>query len=177
MSVNWIAKKREAVIVVAAAAVMATAASVAGCSSDNKGSTPSSSPASSSSSPAATTSSPAASSSTPAAGGETKVTVGGKPQNVSGPVDCSTTNGKFSISVGDMLTGIIIGLEQDASVVHNAGLGTVDGVVMSFTEGAPGNTATATKTDKTYKITGNATGQDTAGQPVSKPFEVEVTCP
>ena len=160
---NWIAKKREAVIAFAAAAVVATAASLTGCSSDNKGSTPSSSPASSSSSPAA--------------GGETKVTVGGKAQNVSGPVECPTTNGKFSISVGDMLTGIIIGLEPDASVVHNAGLGTVDGVVMSFTEGAPDNSATATKTDKTYKITGNATGQDAAGQPVSKPFEVEVTCP
>jgi lipoprotein LpqH len=92
-------------------------------------------------------------------------------------VVCETNQGKFSIAVGDMLTGIIVGLEQDGSVVHNAGLGTVDGVVMSFTEGAPGNTATATKTGNAYKITGTATGVDNAGKEVSKPFEVNVTCP
>jgi ipoprotein LpqH len=38
----------------------------------------------------------------------------------------STTDGKFSIAVGDMVSGIIVGLEPDASAVHNAGLGTVD---------------------------------------------------
>ena len=165
--------KRELLIAAAAATIVA---GLAGCSSDNKSSSPSSSAATSS----ATTSSssaPASTSSTPAASGQTQVTIGGQPQNVSGPVVCETNQGKFSIAVGDMVTGIIIGLEQDGSVVHNAGLGTVDGVVMSFTEGAPGNTATATKTDKNYKITGTATGVDNAGKEVSKPFDVNVTCP
>jgi hypothetical protein len=72
-----------------------------------------------------------------------------------------------------VVTGIIVGLEPDGSAVHSAGLGTVDGVVLSFTEGAPGNTATATKTGNFYKITGTATGVDNAGQQVSKPFEVD----
>ena len=90
---------------------------------------------------------------------------------------CSTNVGKFSMAVGDMATGIIIGLEPDASVVHNAGLGTVDGVVMSFTEGVPDENATATKTDNTYKITGIASGVDNTGAHVHKPFEVNVTCP
>nr|WP_308207405.1 lipoprotein LpqH [Mycobacterium angelicum] len=103
--------------------------------------------------------------------------VGGQQQNVSGPVVCSTNEGRFSIAVGDMLTGVIVGLEPDASAVHSAGLGTVDGVVLSFTEGAPGNNATATKTGNSYKISGTATGVDNAGQQVSKTFEVDATCP
>ena len=39
--------------------------------------------------------------------------------------------------------------------------------------------AKAEKDDKTYKISGNATGVDMANpmQPVTKPFEIEVTCP
>jgi ipoprotein LpqH len=158
--------KRELLIAVAAAMVVAGAA---GCSGGNKASGPSSS--------SATTSSVTASSSTPAAAGPAQVTIGGQPQHVSGPVVCSTTDGKFSIAVGDMVTGIIVGVEPDASVVHNAGLGTVDGVVMSFTEGVPGESATATKTGNTYKITGTASGVDSAGQQVHKPFEVNVTCP
>ncbi len=106
-----------------------------------------------------------------------RVTIGGQAHSVSGPVVCGTNNGKFSIAVGDMVTGIIVGLEPDASGVHGAGLGTVDGVVMSFTEGVPGENAAATKTGNTYKITGTASGTDNAGAQVHKPFEVNVTCP
>jgi ipoprotein LpqH len=147
--------KRKLLIAVAAATIVAGAAS---CSGGNKASGPSSGVS-------------------PAASGETKVTIGGQPQNVSGPVVCSTNDGKFSIAVGDMATGIIVGLEPDASAVHNAGLGTVDGVVMSFTEGVSGENASATKNGKTYQITGTASGVDNAGQQVHKPFEVDVTCP
>jgi lipoprotein LpqH len=94
-------------------------------------------------------------------------------------VVCSTTDGKFSIAIGEPIVGTIVGLEPDASVVHIVGLGnTVNGVVLSFTEGAPGNTATATKDGNNYKITGTATGTDTAnGQQISKPFEIDATCP
>ncbi|KJX74839.1 lipoprotein LpqH [Mycobacterium lepromatosis] len=113
-----------------------------------------------------------------AAAEETKVTIGGQPQNVSGPVMCSTTNGKFSIAIGDMITGVIVGLEPDASVVHNAGLGTIDGVVIAFTEGVPGENASATKNGNTYQITGIASSVDNTntGQQVHKPFEIEATC-
>jgi ipoprotein LpqH len=152
--------KRELLIAVAATVITA-----AGCSGGNKASGPSSSSATTSSSTPA------------AAAGPAHVTIGGQPQNVSGPVVCSTTDGKFSIALGDMATGIIVGLEPDASAVHNAGLGTVDGVVMSFTEGVPGENATATKSGNTYKITGTASGVDNAGRQVHKPFEVNVTCP
>jgi lipoprotein LpqH len=166
--------KRGLLIAVGAAALVAAAA---GCSSDNKASGPSSSSAISSNAAASSTSAAATTSTAAPAPGETRVLIGGAPQNVTGPVVCATNGGKFSIAVGDMVTGIIVGLEQDASAVHSAGLGTVDGVVLSFTEGAPGNTATATKTGNAYVITGTATGVDNAGKDVSKPFEVDVTCP
>ena len=165
--------KRELLIAVGVATLVA---GMAGCSSDNNASGPSSGAASSSSVASSSSSTPT-SSTTPAASGQTQVTIGGQPQNVSGPVVCSTTNGKFSIAVGDMVTGIIVGLEQDGSAVHNAGLGTVNGVVMSFTEGAPGNSATAVKTGNNYKINGTASGMDNSGQQVNKDFTVDVTCP
>jgi len=164
--------KRELLIAVAAATIVA---GVAGCSSGNKASGPSSS--ASSSSAASSSSSATGSSASPAAAGQPQVTIGGQPQNVSGPVVCSTTDGKFSIAIGDMLTGVVVGLEPDGSVVHNAGLGTVNGVVMSFTEGVPGNSATATKTGSNYKITGTASGVDNSGQQVNKDFTIDVTCP
>jgi len=162
--------RRELVIAVAAATI------VAGCSGCDHVSGPSSSPESST---AATTSagSATASSSAGAAPGSFKVTVGGQPQNVGGPVVCSTTSGKFSIAIGDVISGVIVGLEPDASVVHTVGLGTVNGVVMSFIEGVPGQNATATKTGNSYHVTGTAGGVDNAGQQVYQPFEVDATCP
>jgi lipoprotein LpqH len=154
--------KRELSIAVAAATILA---GVAGCAGGNKA-------------PVSSSSSATAASSTPAApDGATKVIVGGQPQNVTGPVVCSTTDGRFSIAIGDVITGVIIGLEPDASAVHNAGLGSVDGVIMNFTEGVPGENASATKTGNIYKITGTASGVDSTGQQVHKPFEVNVTCP
>jgi lipoprotein LpqH len=92
-------------------------------------------------------------------------------------VVCSTTDGKFSIAIGEVITGVIVGLEPDASAVHNVGLGDVNGAVLSFTEGVPGNDATAIKDGNNYTITGTATGSDNANQQVSKPFAIDVTYP
>ncbi|BBX74785.1 lipoprotein LpqH [Mycobacterium shinjukuense] len=162
--------KRELLTAAGAATCVAV---LAGCSSDDEAASPSpGAPKSSVATGAATPSS-----ATPAAPGETRVIIGGRAQNVGGPVVCSTNDGKFSIAIGDLLTGVIVGLEPDASAVRSAGLGTVDGVVLSFTEGAPGNSATATKNGNSYRITGTATGVDSAGQQVSKTFEVDATCP
>jgi ipoprotein LpqH len=155
--------KRELLIAIAAVTIVAGAA---GCSSGNKASGPSSSSAT-----------PSSTSTSAAAAGETKVTVDGQPQNVSGPVVCATNNGKFSIAIGEAITGVIVGLEPDGSAVHDVGLGTINGVVLSFTEGAPGNTASATKTGNSYHITGTATGMDNGRQQVSKPFTIDATCP
>lgn len=160
--------KRELLITLGAATL-----AISGCANDDKPAASSSSPATSS---AAAPSSTAAPASPAAAAGETKVLIGGQPQPV-GPVVCEINQGKFSIQIGDPILGVIVGLEEDASAVRTAGLGTVDGVVLSFTDGAPGNSAKATKNGKSYQITGTATGVDAAGQPVSKAFEVDATCP
>jgi ipoprotein LpqH len=174
--------KRELLIAIGAATIVV--AGVAGCSNNNKSSSPPSSATSSSAtqSASATQSTTIATSSGTAssAAGSAKITIDGQPQNTSGQqVVCSTTDGKFSIAIGEPIVGTIVGLEPDASVVHIVGLGnTVNGVVLSFTEGAPGNTATASKNGNNYKITGTATGTDTAnGQQISKPFEIDATCP
>lgn len=167
--------KRELLIALSAATLVV---GMSGCSKDEKPSGTNSSSSSATSSAAATSSPGSApSSASPAAAGETKVIIGGQVQPVSGPVVCETNQGKFSIAIGEVITGVIVGLEQDASAVRSAGLGTVDGVVLSFTEGAPGNTAKATKNGNAYQITGTATGVDNAGQQVSKTFEVDATCP
>lgn len=157
--------KRELLIAATAATIVA---GVAACSSDNTASAPSAS---------ATTGSTSPSSSTPAAAGPPQLTIAGQAQNVGGSVVCATNNGRFSIAIGDVGTGVIVGLEPDGSVVHSAGLPTVDGVVLSFTEGVPGENATATKTGNAYKVTGTASGTDNTGAQVHKPFELNATCP
>ncbi|MBI3215079.1 MAG: lipoprotein LpqH [Mycobacterium sp.] len=119
---------------------------------------------------------PAVTAASPSAGAA-KVTVGGVAQPATGPVVCSTTEGKFSITVGEPGAGVVIGLEGDGSAVHHIEFGTVDGVDLRFTEGVPDNTAGAVKDGKHYDITGSATGTDPAGAPVTKPFEIDVTCP
>ncbi len=145
-----------------------------GCSGHDHASAPSTA----ASPDAAAGSGPAAApSATPAAAGETRVIVGGQPQSA-GKVMCSMTNGKFTIAIGDPITGVIVGMEKDGSAVHDAGLGTIDGVVFSFTEGVPGNDAIASKSGNSYKITGTAIGTDNTGQQVTaKPFEIDATCP
>ena len=50
-------------------------------------------------------------------------------------------------------------------------------MVLNFTDGVPGDTASATKDGNTYTIKGNASGSDATGKQVSKPFEVVATCP
>lgn len=113
----------------------------------------------------------------PTGGTGTTVTIDGQAKQVDGPVACATTDGKFSIAIGDVITGVIVGLEPDASKVRGVGLGDVNGVVLNFTDGVPGDSATATKDGNTYTIKGNASGSDSTGKQVSKPFEIVATCP
>lgn len=168
--------KHELLVAISVATI--AAAGAAACSNNEKSSSTSSTAASSSSS-AASSASATTSVSGPSVAGSANVTIDGQPRNVGGQVVCATNDGKFSIQIGEVITGVIVGLEPDGSVVHNAGLGDVNGVVMSFTEGAPGNSASAVKDGNHYKITGTATGADNANpaQQISKPFEIDVTCP
>jgi lipoprotein LpqH len=160
-------------LVVAAGGAAFLVAGLTGCSSDKKSEEPKAS--SSASSVEVTSGSMTAS----AGAGTAKVSIDGTPQEIKGQVVCSTTGGNTNIAVGEATTGIAVILAEDASKVTSVGLGNVNGVALGFQDGAPGGNASATKDGKTYKVSGTATGVDMANpmQPMTKPFEIEVTCP
>jgi lipoprotein LpqH len=152
--------KRGFVVAVGGAAIVI--AGLSGCSSDEKKSETS-----------------GETSSAAAAQGKTTVTIDGKDQAVQGTVVCSSMGGNMNIAIGDAATGIAAVVSEDGSNVQSVGLGNVNGVTLGYQAGTGQGEAKAEKSDKTWKITGTATGIDMANpmQPVNKPFELEVACP
>ena len=140
-------------------------AGVTGCSSTDKS--------------VSTTTSVTAQASASAGSGTAKVTIDGTPREMAGQVVCTNAGGNLTIALGQQATGIAVVMAEDASKVTSVGLGNVDGVVLGFQDMAPGGSATATKDGKSYTITGTASGVDMANpmQPITKPFEIAVTCP
>ena len=152
-------------------------AGLSGCSSKKAETTASS--AAETPSVTATASVSAGSVSASAGSGTAKLTIDGQPKDVQGQVVCSAAGGNFNIAIGNGTTGVAVIMAEDASKVSSVGLGNVNGVALGYQEGAPGGSASATKDGKTYTITGTATGVDMANpmQPMTKPFEISVTCP
>lgn len=158
--------KRGFLVAVGGAAIVI--AGLSGCSSDDK----------KSESPA--TSAEATETGTASSGsGDTKVTIDGQDQNVAGTVVCSAMGGNMNIAIGDAATGIAAVVSEDGSTVTSVGLGDVNGVTLGYTSGTGQGEAKAEKDGNNWKISGTATGVDMANplQPVSKPFEIAVTCP
>jgi lipoprotein LpqH len=125
----------------------------------------------------------ASSSAAPAASGP-QVIVDGQSQNVSGQVTCNAANGVMTIGIGDATAGLGAVLSTDnPPIVHSVGLGNVNGVALGFSDAAPNqaSNAGAAVNGKTYAIKGTATGTDMSNpqqpQTVTKPFEMNVTCP
>lgn len=159
--------KRGFVVGVAAGAVVV--AGLTGCSSTKSGNTSSS------------TSSGAAAAAAPPG---PQVIVDGQPQNVTGAVTCNTANNAVTIGIGDASGGVGAVVSTDnPPIVHAVGLGTVNGVALGFSDAAPGqaNNAGAAVSGKSYTIKGTASGTDMSNpqspQQVTKPFELDVTCP
>jgi ipoprotein LpqH len=152
--------KRELVVAVGGLAIVV--AGLSGCSKDDKKAETSGS-----------------TSSAAAAEGKTTVTIDGKDQAVTGTVVCSTMGGNMNIAIGDAATGIAAVVSEDGSKVQSVGLGNVNGVTLGYQDGTGQGEAKAEKDDKTWTITGTATGVDMANplQPVNKPFEIVVACP
>ena len=151
-------------IVVGVAGVAVVVAACAGCSS-NKSSTG------------------ASSSSAPAAAGP-QVIVDGQNQNVSGQVTCNSANGVTTIGIGDPTAGVGAVVSNDnPPIVHSVGLGSVNGIALGFSDAAPNqaSNAGAAVNGKSYAIKGTASGTDMSNpqqpQQVTKPFELDVTCP
>jgi lipoprotein LpqH len=164
--------KRGFLMTVGGAAIVV--AGLAGCSSNSDSSE---STTSAESSNTATASASAEATSAPSAA---KVVIDGQDQNIQGTVACTAMNGNVNIAIGQATTGIAaVVSEGDPPVVHSVGLGNVNGVTLGFQEGTGQGNAEVEKDDKTFNIKGNATGVDLANplQPVTKPFEIEVTCP
>jgi ipoprotein LpqH len=157
--------KRELTIAVAGAAILA--AGISGCSS-NKSSTGTS------------VNGTSVGVATPGSGAAAPtVIIDGKNQNVTGSVVCTTAGGNVNIAIGGAATGIAAVLtDANPPQVKSVGLGNVNGVTLAYTSGTGQGNASATKNGNGYKITGTATGVDMANpmQPVSKPFEIDVTC-
>lgn len=151
-------------MVVGAASVALVAAACAGCS-NNKSSTG------------------ASGSSAPAASGP-QVIVDGQAQNVSGQVTCTPSGDNTNIGIGDPTAGVgAVVSNANPPIVHSVGLGSVNGITLGFSDAAPnqGGNAGAAVNGKTYAIKGTATGLDMSNpqqpQQVTKPFELDVTCP
>ncbi len=164
-------------LVAGAGGAVLVIAGLTGCSntSDTKSSPSAASATASGSSVQVTSGSMSAS----AGAGTAKVSIDGNPQEINGQVMCSATAGNLNVAIGQAGTGVVVMLAEDASKVNSVALGNVNGVALGFQDGVPGGNATATKDGKTYKVTGTATGTDMANpmQPMTKPFEIEVTCP
>jgi lipoprotein LpqH len=157
--------KREAMITAGAAAILGVA--LAGCSHSGANRTGNGAVAATSES-------------------NTKVVVDGKDQTVKGSVACTTAAGNVSIAIGGATAGAsgaptgIGAVLTDANppVVKSVALGNVNGVTLGV-GGTSGN-ANATKDGSSYKISGTASGADMSNPmagPVSKSFEIDVTCP
>ena len=127
-------------------------------------------------------SNPSSSSSASSAAGP-QVIVDGQKQNVTGQVSCTADGSNVNIGVGDATNGVgAVVSNANPPAVHAVGLGSVNGIVLAFLD-APGQegNAAAAHNGKSYTIKGTATGVDTSNpqlpQKVTKPFEMDVTCP
>ena len=149
-------------------------AGLTGCSSDKKSESKASDTGTQ-----ATASASAGSVSASAGAGTATVSIDGQAKDVQGQVVCATAGGNFNIAIGGATSGIAVVMAEDASKVTSVGLGNVDGVALAFQEGAPGASASATRNGKAYKISGIASGVDMTNpmEPITKPFEIDVTCP
>jgi lipoprotein LpqH len=152
--------KREVVITLGSAAIFAAA--LAGCSSNG-------------------TVKPAGQ--TVSTSGHAKVIVDGQEKNLTGPVTCQKAGGELQVGIGQPGSPDTVAVQAtDANppVTHQIALGTVNGVTLAYQQGSPGANAQATKDGNGYKFTGTATGVDKTNPMaglVSKPFEIDVTCP
>ncbi len=167
--------KRGLLVAVGGAAIVV--AGLSGCSSGDKSSSSSSS-ASSRQARARAHRRRRARTADSGAGG-TKVTIDGQDQNVTGTVVCAVDGRQreHRDRRGDHRHRRRGQRRRFAHRARRSALATSTASPSAVGPGA--GDAKAEKDGKTYKISGNATGIDMANPmtPVTKPFELEVTCP
>lgn len=114
--------------------------------------------------------------------GHAKVVIDGQDQNAKGQVVCQKAAGQLQIGIGQPGSPGAIAVQAtdaDPPAIHQIALGTVNGVALAYQQGTPGVSAQSSKNGNGYKFTGTATGVDKSNpmQPLTKPFDIEVTCP
>jgi ipoprotein LpqH len=126
----------------------------------------------------------ASSSATPSGPPAPQVVVDGQRQNITGQVACTPDGDNIKIGIGDPSNGVgAVVSNADPPIVHAVGLGNINGVILGFSDAAPGQNdkAGAERKGKAYAIKGTASGSDITNpqdpKPVSKTFEMTVTCP
>ena len=143
---------------------------MAGCSG-NSGNSSSPSPAGTSSSAASGTAGPQ----------QNKVLVDGQDQGAVEHVRCSTmTDGmRMKISMGDHGVVVILNAATPPGVKGVQFSKTVlnGGVTLEYDSRKNEGSAQVAVQGNGYKITGTGIGKDSSNQQVSKPFEIDVTCP
>lgn len=165
---------------VVAAGAATLLAGVVGCSSQNSGSPGGSqAPGPKASGQETTTSTlPPVS---PAQPDQARVTFG---TNDAGPVTgvgCETKDGQTTITIEGHLHTTVVMTEGDAPTVKSVSIGEIssDGPALAYVEGISGAPVVATHDAKSYTVTGNGMGSNSASTepPVDMPFDIAVTCP
>lgn len=165
--------KREFLVAIGGAAIVI--AGLSGCSSSDKKDT--SSETKDTATASATASVQAGDTTATSGTGTARVSIDGKDHKLEGTVVCATVAGNVSLTVGQGASGVSATLsEGDQPSVTALALGNIDGVSLGYTPGVPGGSAEASKDGNKYTIKGEATGVD-GMTPVTKPFELEVSCP
>jgi ipoprotein LpqH len=117
-----------------------------------------------------------------AGAGQAKVMIDGKDQAADGRVMCTTAAGVVTVVIGQTASGYTVSM-TDASPPEvqsvMLGLGNMNGFSLVYNKGSGEGNAQASKNGGSYKVTGNASGVDSSQgmQPVTKSFEIDVTCP
>ena len=162
--------KRGMVVGVASVAVVVAAS--AGCHNNKSNTT----------APTATTAPTSGAPGPAPAAAAPQVIVDGQNLNVAGPVTCTAAGSNTNIGIGDAASGVgAVVSNGNPPIVHAVGLGSVNGITLGFADAQGGNTAGAAVDGKSYQIKGTAVGVDMSNpqQPkqVTKPFQMDVTCP
>ena len=109
------------------------------------------------------------------------MTIDGQDQNASGTVHCNTSGNTTTIVVGEGSSGYTVAMDNgNPPTVKTVVLANIGGgVALGYHKGMGSGNAEATQDGNSYKVTGTATGMDMSHgmKMVSKPFEIDVTCP
>jgi ipoprotein LpqH len=115
----------------------------------------------------------------PAPAANVKVVVDGKARHVENHVECVTAASMVFANLGSEHDGITLILSAgEHPKLNDLTLGTVDGISLTYTTSNIGPAPAVTKTGSTYTVVGTASGPSPDGaKNVSKPFDIEFTCP